>query len=235
MFKRARTWLHRVTHTGPERRQFPRHPTNVETVCHSLAIGSDLNARIRDVSRSGVRLEVPQEIPVGTMIRLHIPSSDGQARTELLACVTNAQSCDGSWTVGCMFSVELTDAEMKLLGGEKTPAGPDDQRAWVRYPACGTVTYHCLPAADPTPRMAEVVNVSPAGIGLVVDQPLEPGEALTLHLRRQNEQPDRPMLACVVYLTKHSEGKWAVGCNFIHVLDEAELQELVWQPPPESH
>ena len=135
----------------------------------------------------------------------------------VLACVTNAKEVSSTeWSLGCVFSLELSESEMKALGGEKKASRMPDQRAWVRYPAKGTVKFRVLPGGGTTLRSAELVDLSPTGVGLVVEEKIEPGSALTVLLRQVNDKPDRAMLTCAVYLTERPDGKWAVGCQFLH-------------------
>ena len=231
MFQRTRALLKRFTASGDERRAHARHEVDVETTCHFLADGTEFRAHIRNVSRSGLKLFVPHEVPEGTMVRVQLPGPADGLHTTVLACVTNTRELpENQWSLGCVFSLEMSDAEMRLLGGENQPASPEDQRAWVRFPTQGTVEYRQLPGDDGSSRTADLVDLSPGGLGLIVADPLEPGDAITVNLRRQNKQADRSMLACVVYMAERPDGKRAVGCNFLHELSERELKELVGGP-----
>ena len=93
----------------------------------------------------------------------------------------------------------------------------------------GKISYRRLPVDDGVARIAELVDVSPAGVGLILKEKLDPGSALTLNLRRTTDSLDRPMLSCVVYLTDRPDGTWAAGCHFLRELTEKELNELVWR------
>lgn len=228
MFQRTRALLKRFSASAEERRAHARHDVDVETACHFLADGTEIRARIRDVSRSGVNLAVPHEVPEGTMVRVQLPGPADSPHTTVLACVTNSRELlENQWSIGCVFSLEMSDTEMRQLGGENKLASPEDQRAWVRFPTQGTVEYRLLPGEDGQARMADLVDLSPGGLGLIVTEPIEPGDAITVNLKRQNNQPDRSMLACVVYMAERPEGKRAIGCNFLHELSERELRELV--------
>jgi PilZ domain-containing protein len=181
------------------------------------------------VSRTGVNLVVHQPLTQGTMVRLNLPRTPGGPHTTVLACVMHGRETGpGEWSVGCAMSLDLSAEEMRLLGGEKA-AGPDDQRAWVRYPAKGPVLFRLLQEEEGPARTAMLADLSPGGVGLIVTEMLEPGVALTVHLRRSNDRPDQPMLACVVYLTDRPDGKWAAGCHFLRDLSETEMAELVWR------
>jgi hypothetical protein len=212
-----------------DRRAHARHAADVQTVCQPLAGDVYLPSRISNVSQSGVNLIVTQPVTEGTMVRVNLPGSPGGPHTTVLACVMHSREhSPGAWTIGCMFSLELSPEEMQLFGGEKTAAGSDDQRAWVRHPAKGIISYRLLPA-DGVLRTAELADLSPTGVGLIVDHKLDAGSGLTLNLRRVDDKPDRPMLACVVYVTDRADGKWAAGCQFLRELTEKELRELIWR------
>ena len=102
----------------------------------------------------------------------------------------------------------------------------------VRYPTRGTVTYHLLTGANAPQKTAELADLAPAGVGLIVDEPIEAGSAITINLQREHNKSDRPMLACIVYVTDRPDGKWAIGCNFLHELSEKDLNELIWRSGP---
>ncbi len=230
MLRRTRAFLRRLTGSADERRAHPRHRVDIETVCRALAEDADLPARINNVSRSGVNLIVPRSLPEGTLIRVHLPGAASGRHTTLLACVTNIRPySEELWSLGCIFSQDLSDAEMRTFGGEKTPSKPNDQRAWVRYPARGTVSYTHVPEEEGELKTAELLDLAPAGVGLIVSERLEPGSAITVFLRQQNGKAERPMLACIVYQTDRSDGKWAIGCTFLHELSEKDLNELIWR------
>src|SRR5262245_23310300 len=138
MFRRTRQTNRKPASPGDERRSHPRHVTDVQTVCQPLVGDISLPARIRNVSRSGINLIVSQPLTEGTMVRINLPVSPGGPHTTVLACVMHGrETSPGEWTVGCLFSLELSTEETELLGGDKSPSGTDDQRAWVRYPIRG--------------------------------------------------------------------------------------------------
>jgi hypothetical protein len=211
-----------------DRREHPRHRTDIETVCRPVSEAVEWPARILDVGVGGIRLRLTNALKQGTMIRIDLPKVSG-ANTSVLACVMHTHQVERSaWEVGCNFSLELSEDEVRAFGAEKTPAGRDDLRAWVRHSARGTVVYRELPGTEGPPDVAELVNLSPAGVGLIVPGPVEPGTALLVSLKRLDDKPDRTILACVVYQSEREDGKFAIGCNFLHQLPEKELDDLLW-------
>ena len=228
MLQLGRRLLRRLATTGVDRRAYPRHATDIRTVCRPVSEEGDVPAQIVDVSLGGIKLRVGRPMREGTMVRVELPRLGGPATT-VLACVMHSHEvARGEWEVGCNFSLELSEDEVRAFGGEKTQAAPADLRAWVRHTARGVVEYEVLPGDEYPPRIGQLVNLSPAGVGLLVDEKLEPGTALTVSLKRGDGLPERHLLACVVYQTERPDGMWAVGCNFLHELSEKELDELLW-------
>ncbi|HVK09646.1 MAG TPA: PilZ domain-containing protein [Gemmataceae bacterium] len=230
MFGRTRSLIRKMTGSGtPEdRRVHARFPADVEAICRPVADDTPITARVRNVSRTGINLLAPRAVREGTMLRIAIPTLTRP--TTLLACVMHVSpEGQAGWSLGCMFSLELSDEEMRQFGGQKQVAGPDDQRAWVRYPARGTVEYRVLPGDGSPPVTAELIDLSPAGVGLLLNREVDAGTALTVSLKRKDGKPDRTVIACIVYLASRSDGEWAAGCHFMHELGEAEMRELLWR------
>lgn len=210
------------------RRDFPRQPSAVPTVCQPLAGDLYLPARVRDVSQTGANLIVTHLLTEGTMVRVNVPGTPGGPHTTILACVMHSRELSSSsWAIGCMFSLELSPEEMRLFGGQKTDNGVNGQRPWVSSASKGLISFRLLPE-DGVLHKAEVVDLSTAGVGLLVDQKLEAGSALSLNLHRGNDKSEQSMLACVVYVTDRADEKWAAGCQFLRELTNPELRELSW-------
>ena len=228
MLQLGRRLLRRLASVGDDRRAFPRHATDIRTICRPVSEDGDVPAQIVDVSLGGIKIRVPRPIRVGTMVRIDLPRLGGPATTVLGCVMHSAEAARAEWEIGCNFSLELSEEEIRAFGGEKTQGAPADLRAWVRHTARGVVEYEVLPGDEEPPRMGHLVNLSPAGVGMLVDEKLEPGTALTVSLKRVDGLPERHLLACVVYQTERPDGMWAVGCNFLHELTEKELDELLW-------
>ncbi len=228
MLRRARALLESLTGTAvlEDRRAHPRFDTNIRTMCRSVADNRSVPALIRNVSRTGINLLVDDPVREGTMLRIELPRTPDGPHTTVLACIMHAREEPDGWSLGGMFSLELSDEEMRLLGGKKQASGLNDQRAWVRYPARGWVQFRVLPGDEAAPEAAELVNLSPTGVGLVLDRELDAGSALSVTLKRVGGKPDRTLVVCVVYVTDRSDGKWAAGCQFLHELSDRDLNEL---------
>jgi hypothetical protein len=211
-----------------DRRDFPRQPSAVQTVCQPLAGDLYLPARVRDVSQTGANLIVTHLLTEGTMVRVNLPGTPGGPHTTILGCVMHSRELStSSWAIGCMFSLELSREEMRLFSGQQPENSVNGQRPWVLSASKGSISYRLLPA-DGVLRKAEVSDLSTAGVGLIVDEKLDAGSALMVNLHRGNDKADRAMLACVVYVTDRPDEKWAAGCQFLRDLTNSELGELSW-------
>jgi hypothetical protein len=243
MFKETVSMLRRMVAGHPredadgvavaeERRVRVRYPSGAQTSL-VLVNGTEhprLSGRVRNISRGGINLLVPEGFEPGSMLGIDLPSPDGHSSYTVLACVVHATARPGGeWAVGCTFAQELTDAELRAFGGQRQkPSAPDDQRTWVRFPC--RVRAACQVVADPpeAPWPAEVLDLSPSGIGLRVERPVEPGTLLNVDLHDAAGRLTTSMLACVVHVTDpDGEGGRALGCNFIRELSEQEIQALL--------
>jgi hypothetical protein len=100
-----------------ERRSQVRHPTNVETLWVSITgTSSKSPVRIRDISRSGARLEMDNPAVAGERVRIKL-------LTVMEAQLVYVQPTpDGKWEAGCKFDKELSEEELKNLVRVAEPA-----------------------------------------------------------------------------------------------------------------
>lgn len=214
-----------------ERRVWIRHPTDLETQIH-LAGRSDPDrfvARVGDISRGGIHLLVNRVFQPGDLLSVELPVPVEQGSDTVLACVVRVTPRGpGEWSLGCVFSCELEQAELESLGGKRQKHSSSDQRIWMRFPSKIKAAYQPVGGNDPSKHAAEVLNISASGVGLIVPHAIETGTLLSIDLApaTPGARP-RTMLACVVHATSQSPSEWALGCNFIHELGEEDLAALV--------
>ncbi len=213
-----------------DRRNWVRVPLNRETsfrIVNSAAPAAV--GQVRNVSQGGINLIVGQVIKPGTMLSIDLPHAKGTPGASVLACVMHCNEEGSLYSIGCTFSSELGDSELREFGGRREPAQSSDQRTWTRFAAHGHAQYQR--AANPLavePRLAEITNISPSGIGLVLEEAIEPGTVLNLGLHKKGAHEALfQVLACVVFLGERREGGWVAGCNFIHELPERDFRQLV--------
>ena len=242
MFERTVSMLRRMM-AGPaprgdraqalaeERRVGVRYPCAVRTTLQPVngAEPVRLSGRVCNISRGGISLVVARAFEPGDMLGVDLPSPDSDATYTVLACVIHATpEPGGDWVVGCTFAQELSDAELRAFGGQrrKSPA-PEDQRAWVRFPCRVKAACQLVSGVPEPPWPVEVLNISPSGIGLRVERPVETGALLSLDLQDVTGRVTTSMLACVVHVEEPRDGRRALGCNFIRELTDEELQALL--------
>ena len=234
MFERTRKLLRRWTDSASDlnsedRRAHSRHETNLETVCRLAVPGApDMGVRVRNISRGGVNLRLEKPLDEGTLIALELPRTDSESPVTVLACVMHTVPLpDGHFGHGCTFSSELDDDDLNHFGALKERASPSDKRIWKRFPTQGTACIQLVPADDEPAFTGRISNISPSGVGLIVDHPIEPGTALRLELQRADDAKSVMILACAVYLGEQTQEGWVIGCTFIHELTSQDLTALM--------
>ena len=182
---------------------------------------------MRDLSLGGVNLELDRRLPLGQMLTLELTHGKQELRTVLACVVRTVELEPDKWSLGCVFSRELTDDELERFGAQKIQPTNHDKRTWVRYDCDVKAAYRKVgdPAAHSHP--AKVLNISANGIGLSVDPSLNAGALLNVDLHDRTGRTVRTILACVVHTTEGASGEYAVGCNFIRELREEELESLL--------
>jgi c-di-GMP-binding flagellar brake protein YcgR len=191
-----------------------------------------VSVRLRDVSAGGASLITDRAFEPGQILSLEVPcAADGEVEL-MLACVIHAsQQKDGQWFVGCAFSRELTSADLEKFGAGKVTPANEDQRSVIRHDCALEATYRRVAAdngrTDDQTFTAQVLNISSSGVGLLINDPVEPGELINVTLHDRHGQPVREILACVVHSTRRANGQLTIGCNFIRELADDELEALV--------
>jgi hypothetical protein len=235
MFERTRAMIRRITDTDSdtismdERRAHQRFSTNIETLCR-IAIDHSpvMKATIRDISQGGAKILIDQPLEEGSLITVDLPLSEDSTPVSVLACVMHTrETTRGMWSHGCTFSAELAEEDLKAFGAEKTRNTAGDNRVWKRFEAHGTVKYVKIPEDGETNGEGTMVNISPSGVGIMLDQPVEPGTVLRLELQRFPNSRAVNILACAVYLGESTDKGWLIGCNFIHELIDADVKALL--------
>jgi c-di-GMP-binding flagellar brake protein YcgR len=215
-----------------ERRNWIRYPSDLETKVRRADLSADkaLPARIRDISRGGANLLVDGEFQTGQMLSIELTrqGEDGPESVDLLACIVRCQTePSGKRSLGCIFSRELTDADLARFGARRLRHSAEDQRTWRRFDVHVQAAFQKVGESDERRYAGTILNISASGVGLEVEQPVLPGSLLNLELGGTNNRNSKTILACVVHAARKGDTNWALGCNFIRELNEAEFQEMV--------
>jgi hypothetical protein len=71
------------------------------------------------------------------------------------------------------------------------------------------------------PRRAELGDLSPLGLGLLCEGPVNPGELLNLHLSGPGSRLGLALRARVIHSQVRSDGRWMAGCAFDQTLPDS--------------
>jgi hypothetical protein len=213
-----------------ERRAWGRIPCNVETTCAAAKSGPSrrVPARVRNVSRTGINLELPIAYEPGEMLSVLLPGGDADEACELLACVTRCESAaEGAHKTACTFATHLTNDEMSRFGGLKSQESDSDQRVWARFPCPAQAVFKVVGEEETAHSQGLVLNISASGIAMQVLTPRMVGELLSIELWRGEDRQVVNTLASIVRTTVERDGQRIVGCNFIHELTEEQVRRLL--------
>lgn len=110
---------------------------------------------------------------------------------------------------------------------------PEERRRSVRYPCtlatvCEVQTsIHAADPVNPEPWPAQVVDLSQAGIGMVLDRRFEPGTGLSILLQAPDQgfkyRSEMRVQRCI----RAGGNQWFIGAAFTVALEKGDLRKLV--------
>lgn len=114
------------------------------------------------------------------------------------------------------------------LGAEITPSSrPVQRRATVRY-RCPPATHGRVFIADSYKSAgAWIMDLSVAGVGLLMDRCLEPGTRVLIEIGKSKQVAAFEFGALVAHCTRQPDGAWLVGCAFVARLSDDDLEALL--------
>jgi serine/threonine protein kinase len=204
--------------TDAERRTAIRHSCGVTSSCRPITSGVEISwpVQVTDVSRNGIGMCVERRFELNALLEIDLQSVVPHLDRTLLATVRNVRHHDdGDWVVGCSFARPLDDEELWAFRAAQIRAPREECRAWYRRPP-----------AELDTQPVQILNISPAGIALVVPRPMEAGVSLQLELQPMPEAPPLMKQVHVIHVTARAEGDWLVGCAFLGELGEEEMFNL---------
>jgi hypothetical protein len=208
--------------TAPrERRAFVRFVCDLETWCQPAGDATPaVSVTIEDLSGNGLSLRANQAFEPGTLLNVQWPGITDIDRYTVAVCVVRSIGpTNGTWSVGCTFVRQLNENDLQRLGITREAPAASDQRRWTRFPCDLRAYYDLVTSDEPEQLPANVLDVSPSGLGLLVSNPLAVGSVLTLDLVDQG----LTLLVCVLRVETHGDG-WMAGCSLLRTLNEQELR-----------
>jgi hypothetical protein len=100
-----------------------------------------------------------------------------------------------------------------------------DRRAWIRFPSKPGIKSQPLNSDTNNVGAAwfgTVHDVSPAGIGFVTCERVEPGTELIVELSSEPNEMLQ-LLVRVIYASQEAEDQWFIGCELARELSPHEL------------
>ena len=128
MWDSIKTWLSGAgkrtaeSDSQSERRIWVRRPCDLEAFFQTPGdeFASRQPARVRNISRGGMNIVVPQEFAPGDQLSVELPGNHERPAFTVLACVVHAaKQSDGEWALGCSFADELTDEDLEPFGARR--------------------------------------------------------------------------------------------------------------------
>jgi hypothetical protein len=212
-----------------ERRASVRYLCNLETQCRPIA-GTAANswpACAVDVSTGGIALVLARRFERGAILSLRLENLNGEvARTLFLRVVHATMEEGGAWRLGCSFASELSEEELRPFQADRVrPSGPDF-RAWVRFTCDVETSCQSVAPAQPGRWSARVLEVSPAGMSLLVPCQFERGTLLNVELPGTLGSIPRQVLVRVLGDRPLSSDQWILGCELADQLSDEDLQSF---------
>jgi len=107
------------------------------------------------------------------------------------------------------------------------------RHAWIKRRE--ETRYHCGPATpgrvkkepENQAQRAWILNLSATGIGLLLDDPVEAGAHLLIHLKSATTGAFFDLPAQVVHTTQQANGEWLIGCELAKKLGQDDLDALL--------
>ena len=102
-----------------------------------------------------------------------------------------------------------------------------ERRVYLRFPCSQAAFCRALEPPDDIFWTARARNVSVAGVRLIVGHAFHPGTLLALEITNAAQSLARELPARVVYAHPEGADSWAIGCEFVSQLSDAELFALL--------
>jgi hypothetical protein len=157
---------------------------------------------------------MPRRFEIGTLLILELDNSTAPHPVYLLAHVIRiVAQAEGNWFIGCAFVGEVSGQEFAAFRAESSRPPKRGRRAWVRI-ARSLPTLCCTNTpALPGQWAAELRDLSPGGVGLVMPRMLETGTILNLSVWPENGQSPGTMQVRVMRQERQLDGRWLLGCE----------------------
>lgn len=207
----------RILHAElPAARREPRYSVTrpnatAVTLVSSNASGVDhiAHGTLADISRTGLRSALPNNIPVGTHVRLQLSVPEAYLDLICEGVIRWAQPRDhDSWWIGCFLDQKLEDSVIEALAQADVINRRSDERFAIRVPAeaKGELSGELV--------SVKLVNYSGGGLCIETDDPsLNANGRLLLIFNRDQDNETRVTLRSV--WSEQGNGVIRIGCSYL--------------------
>lgn len=111
----------------------------------------------------------------------------------------------------------MSDTERIVLPSSPPTIAPSvEARRWIRYPCdLAGFSWPILHPATEELLPTRVLNMSAAGLGLLLHRPLPPGTFLVVQIQDASGESSCMMLTQVVRIVPQIGGRWVLGCSLV--------------------
>jgi hypothetical protein len=169
--------------------------------------------QVKDVSLRGVALLVNRRFEPGTNLVLELGESVSHSVSVLARVVRVILQADGRWLVGAVFFREINEEELAAFRTEETRQTANGRHTAVRVAERRTAVCRLASVGALGQWAAEVRDLSPNGLGLLLSFAVEEGVVLWVDLLPRDDQPARTEKIRVVRRERQPDGTWLHGCE----------------------
>jgi len=198
-----------------DRRRAERFPSGQAAFCHPNSHPDTTPVQVKDVSTSGVGLVAVRRFERGTILVLQLAEISLQKILLLARVVHSIELPGGLWHTGCVFLSEVSEEEFAAFRGKGTHSAGNSSHAEVILPERRIALCRPVGVGMLGRWTAEIREMSPDAIGLILSVPVEPGVQLHLEISPEGEEPTRTELVCGQRRELRPDGKWLLDCQVI--------------------
>jgi len=165
----------------------------------------------------------------GSILSVDVPLGPDLAPRSLLVKVVHAQNQgSGKWSLGCALEKNLEEEDLLAFQVKKPAITAGDKRVWIHFSCEGERPPRATVLINRSNKIqADILNISPSGIGLATKRHFDPGMPLRLELVDASGHISRPIQARVVHSTSKGTDDWIIGCSFETPFTEDDLDSLL--------
>ena len=195
--------------------------------------------KVLDLSQAGIRLALPQRVPVGAVLTVDLLLAPEKFGRTMFARVIQIEAKRlRTWIAECDFLARLTQDEVQALLcdsarpdlSQDKPASPPvpsiNRRAFARSYAGMDIACSVAGRGEQGSLPATILNISNGGVCLTVGARFEVGESLKVAFASISRRFLCTERVVVRHTLQCSEDSYQLGCEFTKKLTHGDLAAL---------